>query len=648
MSHSNLKSRIRYFFDSTLSAGPLGLLIWLGLFASTVILLVSCFVWIVGVSPNDSIIEQVWYYMVSSIGATDADTGGSWLFRLSSLIVIFSGIFVIGTLISILTTAIDTKLEQLKKGRSRVIESGHSLILGWNEEILILVRELVTANENHPNSCITILANEDKVEMEGKIRDFVDPQRNTRIVCRSGNPSSISDLEMVSINTAKSIVILGSLEDKTDLFVLKTVLAIINNPNRRVEPYNIVTAIESQKVMDSIKLISSDEIEVIHKGDFVTKIEAQTLLQAGLSLVITDLLDFKGDEIYFNKEPKLIGKSYKDIVNSFNTSSVIGFKKLNDQIILNPNPNTLLEKGDQVIAISNDDDTIIMSESNQLTLNKNAINLKNFESPKAENILILGWNRHTIRLINHIKDNTPKGSHVVIAANCKKSKDEVQKFISTESLTIEHIEIDPTERTHLEKISLANINHVLILPNLDYEVGSSSKSISQQDANTLVTLLNLREIREINNYQLTITSELLDIENRILIETKDNDDLVVSDHLVSLAMAQISKNKSLGPIFNSLFDPHDNEIYLKPVLNYINTDDSVNFFTILDSALRQNETAIGYRIKLSNNSATEIKDQFKIVLNPNKKDQISFNSEDRIIVLADDGENKLKNPTERT
>ena len=643
MSHSNLKSRIRYFFDSTLSAGPLGLLIWLGLFASTVILLVSCFVWIAGVSPNDSIIEQVWYYMVSSIGATDADTGGSWLFRLSSLIVIFSGIFVIGTLISILTTAIDNKLEQLKKGRSRVIESGHSLILGWNEEILILVRELVTANENHPNSCITILANKDKIEMEGKIRDFLDPHRNTRIVCRSGNPSSISDLEMVSINTAKSIVILGSLEDKTDLFVLKTVLAIINNPNRRVEPYNIVTAIESQKVMDSIKLISNDEIEVIHKGDFVTKIEAQTLLQAGLSLVITDLLDFKGDEIYFKKEPKLIGKSYKDIVNSFDTSSVIGFKKLNNEIVLNPNPNTLLEKGDQVIAISNDDDTIIMSESNKLLINENTINLKGFEPPKAENILILGWNRHTIRLINHIKDNTPKGSHVVIAANCKKSKDEVKKFISTESLTIEHTDIDPTERTHLEKIPLTNINHVLILPNLDHESDSSQISINQLDANTLVTLLNLREIREINNYQLTITSELLDIENRMLIETKDNDDFVVSDHLVSLAMAQISENKSLGPIFNSLFDPHDNEIYLKPVKNYINIDEPVNFFTILDSALHQNETAIGYRIKLTNHSATKTKDHFKIILNPDKRDQIIFNTDDKIIVLADDGESKINN-----
>ena len=153
----------------------------------------------------------------------------------------------------------------------------------------------------------------------------------------------------------------------------------------------------------------------------------------------------------------------------------------------------------------------------------------------------------------------------------------------------------------------------------------------------------MREIREINNYQLTITSELLDIENRMLIETKDNDDFVVSDHLVSLAMAQISENKSLGPIFNSLFDPHDNEIYLKPVKNYINIDEPVNFFTILDSALHQNETAIGYRIKLTNHSATKTKDHFKIILNPDRRDQIIFNTDDKIIVLADDGESKINN-----
>ena len=269
MSKYSLRERTRYFFDRTLSSGPLGLLVWLGLSAIIVIILVSSFVWLVGASPEDSIIEQAWFYTLTSLGAFWNAEGGTWLFRLSSLVVVFTSIFAIGTLISILTSAFSYKIEQLKKGRSRVIESEHSLILGWGEETLILIKELVTANENRINSCITILAKEDKTLMESRIRDYLGPHNQTRIVCRNGNSSSVSDLELVSINTAKSIMILGSINDKADLSILKTVLAIINNPNRREEPYHIVTAINSPKVMDSIKMISKDEIEIIHKGQFL-------------------------------------------------------------------------------------------------------------------------------------------------------------------------------------------------------------------------------------------------------------------------------------------------------------------------------------------------------------------------------------------
>ena len=99
MSKYSLKDRARYFFDSTLSSGPLGLLIWLGLFSITVIILVASFVWIIGASPKESILEQAWFYTLTSLGAFWNAEGGTWLFRLSSLVVVFTAIFVIGTLV---------------------------------------------------------------------------------------------------------------------------------------------------------------------------------------------------------------------------------------------------------------------------------------------------------------------------------------------------------------------------------------------------------------------------------------------------------------------------------------------------------------------------------------------------------------------
>ena len=118
MAPSSLLERIRYLFDNTLSKGPLGLLFWLALFVSIVILSVSIFVWTMGVSSKSSILEQAYIYMISSFGAADADTDGTWLFRFASLFVMFSGIFVMGTLISILKTTIDGKITMSLNGKS--------------------------------------------------------------------------------------------------------------------------------------------------------------------------------------------------------------------------------------------------------------------------------------------------------------------------------------------------------------------------------------------------------------------------------------------------------------------------------------------------------------------------------------------------
>lgn len=636
MAHSSFSENIRYFFDNTLSKGPMGLLIWLGLFVSIVIIFISIFVWTTGISSQDSITEQAWSYMMSSLGAADAETEGGWLFRFASLFVIFSGIFVMGTLISILTTTIDRKLEQLRRGRSRVIESGHTVILGWGDEILVLIKELVTANENHANSCIAILAEEDKIKMESRIYEAIGPQKNTRIICRSGNSSIILDLNLVSINTAKSIVILGVATDITGLAIMKSVLSIIKNPDRRVEPYHIVAAIDNPKIIDSLKLISKDEIEVIYKSEFITKIEAQTLLHSGLSLVITDLLDFKGDEIYFKKQPELTGKSYKEVLLAYDTSAVIGFITHEGKTLINPPLNTILRENDQIIAISNDDDTVIISDKKHPSINMDDLYFDVRLETKAENILILGWNQHSLKLIQHLSENTPEGSKIIVAASCNDSRLQVKTLEPRINLNLEHIEIDPTDRIHLEGLPFEIVDHVVILPCYELEFNGKPLTLNQSDANTLITLLNVQHIRQKNKYPLTITSEILNVENRTLVESSDNDDFVLSDYLISLALVQISENKALAPIFNGLFDPDGCEIYLKPITNYVKTNQSISFFTVVEAALMQNETAIGYRISSQSNNSNGLNKKYDTVLNPNKTKMFEFGAEDKIIVLAED------------
>ena len=641
MKNKGIGPLLRYWFDNTLARGPTALLIWLGLAISIVIIAISVLVRVTGIAAEDSLTEQAWVYLMTMFGVIDADISGHWSFRFASLIVILSGIFVMSAFIGILTTGIDNKLNELKKGRSQVIESGHVVILGWTEEVFTLIRELLEANSNKPSACIAILANREKVEMEARIRETIDPNTTTRIVCRSGSPMVMQDLEIVSLNTASSIIILTPPDDISGMATMKTILAITKNPNRRSEPYHIVTSINDPKIVGSSRLLAGDELEIVLGNELISRIAAQTSLQSGLSIVYTDLLDFAGDEIYFETEARLAGKTYRDAVLSYDTSAVFGILTEEGIPFLNPPPNTVLGKQDQVIAISRDDDTIILSSHTQPPIDEQTICSTDTESSVSKRILVLGWNPNSPVFLRHLFNYIPTSSTIIIGADTEGLLIEIDELITSTELTIDHRQIDPTDRQQLDNLPFDSIQHVVILPNHESVPTGDRAVIDQIDASTYVTLFNVRDIREKGDYPLTIVSEILDLENRSLIEASEADDFVVSDQLISLTLSQITGNKVLGTVLNRLFESEGAEIYLKPAVNYINTDQAVNFFTIAESALRRNETAIGYRIdsqRTTPNCTHNNKDMnYGLVLNPDKAIAVSFSTKDKIIVLAETG-----------
>jgi len=121
----------------------------------------------------------------------------------------------------------------------------------------------------------------------------VEVKGKTRIICRSGSPIDPNDLEIASPHTAKSIIVLPPENNDPDTDVIKTVLAITNNPNRRTEPYHIVTQIRDARNMAVLKLVGEkDNVLAVLTGDLIARVVAQTSRQSGLSVVYTELMNF--------------------------------------------------------------------------------------------------------------------------------------------------------------------------------------------------------------------------------------------------------------------------------------------------------------------------------------------------------------------
>jgi voltage-gated potassium channel Kch len=632
-----VRERLAYAFDSSLAGGPAVLIGWLGIISVLMIAVLSAVVWITGIAPtgeeggSPGFVQIAWMSLMRTLdsGTMGGDTG-NWWFLLSMLAVTFGGIFVISTLIGALTGVIDQKMDELRKGRSRVLENGHTLILGWSPRVFTIVSELATANENQRRACVVVLADKDKVEMEDELRERVGDTKTTKIVCRSGNPADMGDLEIANVQGAKSIILLPPLGAEPDIETIKTLLAITNSPDRRPEPYHIVAEIRDPKNLEVARLVGREEAELVLVPDLLARVTVQTCRQPGLSVVYQELLDFGGDEIYFKQEPALAGKTFGDVLGLYPDSSVIGLRQADGAIRLNPPMNTVLGAADAIIAISEDDDTLVAAATAAEFAADAIVADAKPRPPQPESTLILGWNDNAPIILRELDQYVDAGSRVRVVAELPGGVEAARAHCPpTSRLEIDLSAGDTTDRPTLDRLDIPSFDHVILLsPQLD----DGHEDEQRADARTLVTLLHLRDIGEKSGRRFSIVSEMLDIRNRALAEVTRADDFIVGDQLASLLLTQISENKELNAVFSDLFDPAGSEIYLKPASDYVRLGREVSFSTLVESARRRGEIAIGYRLQ---RHATAKEHSYGVKTNPPKSARVTLGEGDAVIVLAE-------------
>lgn len=627
--------RLRYRFDNIMAKGTIALIGGLFLITLLVIAVVSLAVFVLGIVPPQdehalSFGQIVWMNLMHSMDAgTVAGDNGSPGFLFFMLLTTFAGIFVVSMLIGILTSGLENKLEELRKGRSFVVETDHTVILGWSNQVFSILSELAIANENKPGACVAILADKDKVEMEDEIRLKGGELKKLRIVCRSGDPLDLTGLEIVNPHASRAIIVLTPEDSQDpDSDVIKTILAITNNPERRKTPYHIVASIKQPRNLSVAKMVGGQEVEIVLADNFISRLAVQTCRQAGLSIVYQELLDFGGDEIYFKQEPSLQGRSFKEACFAYETSALMGLIKPDGQVWLNPPAETLIEAGDQLIAVSEDDDTIVLSNKRDFQISDAAISQPDTRQKVSEKTLILGWNQNVITVIRELGDYVAPGSKITVVADIPEAEAEVMALSAElEGIDCEFVLADTTDRDLLENLNIPDYDYIMTMGYSD------SLDAQQADAKTLLTLLHLRDMASRNNQNFSIVSEMLDARNRELAQIAQVNDFIISDKFISLMLSQIAENKGLNQVFEDLLRAEGMEIYLKPAVDYVQLNQDLNFYTVLESASRRGELALGYKLKQLENDPGQ---SYGVFINPVKSKQISFTAEDKVLVLAED------------
>lgn len=625
--------RIRYHFDNLIGKGTPALLSMLFISFLIVAFITSLILFTLKIKDEAGLdmtfYEAYWSSLMHVIdqGTITGDT--DWQLRFATLATTFIGIFLVSLLVTILNNGFSTKLEELKKGRSLVLEEGHTVILGWSSKVFSIISELMIAHENQDESCIVILADTDIDFMKDEIKAKLGSTGKTKVIVRHGNQRDPKDIMITNLNTAKSIIILSPDDVKSDAYVIKTILAIVNNANRKKDIYTIIAEIKNETNREIAKIIGKEEVTVVVSNDIISKITVQTSRQSGLSLIYNDLIDYTGVEIYILPVKNIAGHTFKEAMFAFEDVLAIGIRKTDGEIILNPNVDTIMGVSDKLVVIAEDDIDLTFVPNTNYTPKKAEKELltKNYRTKKIQKTVILGWNGNTKIIVRELDNYVLEGSEVLIIAEIDNLEDMVQELdIETPNQKVVCKRGDINDRSLLNKLNLEFYDDIII--NSYHDLYGTQEA----DAVTLITLMHVRDIASKLDKKFNIVSEMLDIKNQQLADKHHVDDFIVSDQIISLVMAQLSENKELASIFEDIFDAEGNEIYLKPASNYAKLEVPVNFYEISDVALQKKEIAIGYR-KMKNTS--ELKN-FGIVLNPKKSDKITLSAEDKVIVISED------------
>ncbi len=611
-----VRARARYRFDNTLARGTAGVVLWLAVVTFLFIVLMALLLALTAVSTDEGrqvgFGEAVWLSFTRALDPGTMAEDSTWPFRLVSALVTLGGVFVLTSLIGLVSSGIDRKLDDLRKGRSPVLESGHTLVLGWSPKLFPIVSELVIANANQPDACVAVMSRHDKVGMDDAIRERVPDTRGTRVVCRTGDPSDPTDLALVSPREAKSVIVLCPEDGAGDAQVVRTVLALRTVAG--LEGANVVAELADPAHARALREVTEGRVLTVVPSEVIARITAQVCLQPGLSDAYQEFLDFSGHEIYFTAEASLVGHTFGEALLAYERCAVIGLRFADGRVELDPSTQTVIAEGDMVIVVAEDDDAVAAGSPEQRPWTPQPAPTTELRSP--ERFVVVGWNPMGRLLLRELGQHVAPGSSAVVLVDRGSVSDD-DRPTGPGPLSVTWQEADTTASECLAAVlGDGRVDHVIILCRRDM-------SVAESDARSLMTLLQVRQLLRALPERPSVVTELLDVRDLELARTGEGaDDFVVSEHLSSLMMVQLSENRELAAVFDDLFDGEGTDLCLKPADAYGSPDGPAPFAEAVRAARDKGEAAIGYR------SAG------KVVLNPAKSRPVRLGRDDHLVVLA--------------
>ena len=610
----SLRERFSYRFDQLMSKGTGALVALLFVATVAVALIVAALACLLTPSVSGGIGSTLWnsFMRILDAGNVSGDyESGNALYVILMIVATVCGLFVTSILIGIINAAFERRLESLRRGNSRVLEKGHTVILGYDEHLSTVLGELIVANENEKDPAVVILCEKDKAELEEELGERVGDYRNTRVICRSGDPTSFTALQNVSLTECARVIALGT----NDFEMIQEILAAntLLNDHGVPDSVTVTAVIAEEQNLDAARIAGGARLEVLYFEKVISRIFAQTCRQAGLSQVYQDLFDFGGDEIYMEKAPGLTGVPFARLPLYYRKASVMGVRRAG-KVLLNLSGEMPLAEGDEVILIAADNGVAVPA-AEPAAVEASLIRRQPEDPEKPEKLLMLWVNRLTDDIIREIAAYAAEGSTLTVASAL--ADDESGQV---GNLLVRRSACDVFDRRELAPLLGDQPDCVIVL---------SEGEDDDADARTLTVLLQLSHYYRDREAAPVVVSEMRAKKNQALASVARVNDFVIGTNIASLILTQVSQNRSLNALFDELLTDEGSEIYIRPARLFVETGVPVGLYTLAAATAQAGQMLLGLRLRQADG-------RYRVWLNPDKETAVTFGEKDCAIVLAQD------------
>lgn len=594
---------VRYRFDLLLSRGSAPTVGWVVVLAIMLTFLGGLVFWVVGVDfGRPGPIEAFWQSFLRVIGSAGIEDR-RWVDRLASFALVLAGIFLTGSLITLLVAAVTKRLDALRRGRGRVVERGHTVILGWSPRLMPVIDELLSCDERTRGVSVVVLADRDKQVMEDDFRSKCDKDDRRRVLFRSGEPSKRTDLEMVAVDQAHSVIVLSDGSFVDAIAVQRALAALDVAPKSS----NVVAEMTNPVVARSLTSSTSGDVVVVTVNTVIADMLAQAIRAKGMAQLFDELLSFEGSELYVRRSAKsAAGRSFAQVACGADGFVVLGTLSTDNTLRMVPPLETIIDPDDHLVVLA-------ARSSGEMPAITQLAHPIACPTPHAAplSVVMIGWSKVGKLTLDRLADYLPSGSRVRILADSTLSADGPPPWTRSLHRTFVHTKHDPEEI--LDALVQARADVVVVL---GYSDGMSEV---EADALTLLTIfmLNKRENRA-RIPTTRIVAQLFD--SRLYDLAEGNADFVLTDALASRMLVHTSRHKRLGDVYADLFGAEGAIVDVIPP-----PPNGTTYGAVAAGIVEQGMVPIGTII------------DGEASLNPSRSACIKFGEDDRIVVVRRGG-----------